>query len=94
MTLTLDVPAELESGLREAARREGVALDALALDALRERAARGINGNGAAHNSIGRALALGDELAATSQAGTMNGGAKFDAAADLAALRAERFADA
>jgi hypothetical protein len=44
MTLTLDLPAEVESSLREAAAREGVALDALVLDALRERAARGQNG--------------------------------------------------
>ncbi len=44
MTLTLDLPAEVESSLREAASREGIALDALVLDALRERAAREQNG--------------------------------------------------
>jgi hypothetical protein len=57
MTLTLDVPVELESGLREAAAREGMALDALALDALRERVTRngqntsGTNGSAPAQAS-------------------------------------------
>ncbi len=40
MTLTLELPAEVESALQAAAAREGVAFQALVLNALRERAQR------------------------------------------------------
>ncbi len=75
MTLTLDVPADVESGLREAAAREGMALDALALDALRERAARGINGangNGAAQSTPESSPEIAARLAALARLPTCN----------------------
>lgn len=63
MTLTLELPAEVENSLREAAAREGVALDVLLLDALRERAAR--DGNA----TIAARLAALDALPTTNNRG-------------------------
>ncbi len=44
-------------------------------------------------NPLRDALALREELAPIIRAGTHNGGAPFDAAADVRAMREERFAD-
>ncbi len=93
MTLTIEVAADVESVLAAKARRRGVSLAAYLRDVAQREAATP-DASDEAHNSIGRALALLDELAPTIRAGTMNGGVQFDAAADLAALRDERFADA
>jgi hypothetical protein len=45
MTLTLELPTEIENGLREAAAREGVDLYVLAIEALREVLARTAQSN-------------------------------------------------
>jgi hypothetical protein len=93
MTLTLDLPAEITTGLEAKAARLGVPVERFAVGVLRREVET--NGNGQAEYSdashpITRARALRQELAAALRS---PGGAALDAAADLAALREERFAD-
>jgi hypothetical protein len=93
MTHTLDLPAELESGLEAKAARLGMPMERYIIGVLRREVEA--NGNGATreNNPVARALALRDELAASIQAGTRRSDVPLDAAADLAILREERFAD-
>jgi hypothetical protein len=65
-------------------------LEAVALEAA-EAGTDTLESNGA--NPLRDALALREELAPIIRAGTRNGGAPFDAAADVRAMREERFAD-
>ena len=85
MTRTLDFPPELENRLQVLAAQNGTSVEAFILRAV-EAAAE--------PNPLRDALALLDELSPTIRAGTSNGGAPLDAAAELNTLREERFADA
>ncbi len=92
MTLTLELDAREQAALEAKAARLGVPVERFALGVLRREVES--DGDTRARRPLARALALRDELAATIHAGTMSNGAKLDAAADLTAMREERFADA
>ncbi len=92
MTLTLELDAREQAALEAKAARLGVPVERFALGVLRREMES--DGDTRARRPLSRALALRDELAATIHAGTLTGGTKLDAAADLTALREERFADA
>ena len=57
MTLTLELPTEIEAALTEKAARRGVPLNALILDAVTQYAAR--EENGAARRACGYGIAAG-----------------------------------
>jgi hypothetical protein len=108
MTLTIEVPPEVQSALAAKAAQLGVPLERYAAGVLQ----RDVESNGGARvnaerdnslsdsqseedpNPIARALALRDELGPSIRAGTRRSDTPLDAAADLAILREERFADA
>jgi hypothetical protein len=91
MIVTIEVKPELAHRWKAIAEREGRALEAVAAQA----AEAGTDAiESAQGNPIARALALLDELAPVIRAGTRNDGVPFDAAADVRAMREERFADA
>ncbi len=94
MTHTLELSPDVERALEAKARRRGVSLAAYLRDVAQRDAATPDAGDDAARNSIDRALALLEELTPIIQAGTRRADTPLDAAADLAALREERFADA
>lgn len=104
MTLTIEVPPDVQSALEAKAARLGMPLERYAAGVLQ----RDVESNGDTRvnaerdhsqseehpNPIARALALRDELAPSIRAGTRRADTPLNAVADLAALREERFADA
>lgn len=86
MTRTLDFPPELENRLQVLAAQRGTSVEAFVLQAVEVAATE--------PNPLRDALALLTDLTPIMRAGTANGGAPFDAAAELDTMREERFADA
>ncbi len=104
MTLTIEVPPEVQSALEAKAAQLGLPLERYAAGVLQ----RDVETNGDARldaerdhlssedhpNPIAHALALLDELTPSIRAGTRRSDTPLNAVADLAILREERFADA
>lgn len=88
MTITIEVKPETAHRWKAIAKREGRALEAVAAQAA-EAGTDTLESDGA--HPIARARALREELAPLLKA---PGGTAFDAAADVRAMREERFADA
>lgn len=87
MTVTIEVKSETAARWQRIAAREGRALEAVATEAA-EAGTDALESDSA--HPIARALALREELAPLLKA---QGGVTFDAAADVRAMREERFND-
>lgn len=88
MTITIEVKSETAHRWKTIAEREGRALEAVATEAA-EAGTDALESDGA--HPIARARALREELAPLLKAPD---GVTFDAAADVRAMREERFSDA
>ena len=92
MTVTIEVKPETAQLWQQIARREGRAVEAVATEAAETGTDALVNAR--ERSPLFVALQRLDDLAPIIRAGTKNDGVPFDAAADVRAMREERFSDA